>query len=319
MSRIDSLPADQRAVLQLLVRRDRRYDELSELLGVDEAVVRERAHEALAALGPAETAEPAPERRREIGDHLLGQQTGDERDATERLLAGSPSARAWAQAVSGELRELAGERLPDMPGDDDAAGAALEAAGNASAAEAFGEPRPERPRSSRRLGALLLGLIALAAVAVALVFVLGGDDDDDGGETTTPAASTTQATQAQPQVEAQVNLAPPSSRRGSKAVGVVLVQRAQAQRQIVAAVQGLPRPKSGGYGIWLYTNASRKQWLGFFASQDQEGRLLARGELEAPVEQFREILVTREARGNPSSPGPVFLRGRIQLAGGAGG
>ena len=94
-----------------------------------------------------------------------------------------------------------------------------------------------------------------------------------------PAASTT-ATQPQAQVEAQANLVPPNNRKGLKALGVVLVQKSQGQDQIVAAVQGLPKPKSGGYGIWLYSGPGKAQWLGFFASQDQQGRLLARGQLK---------------------------------------
>jgi hypothetical protein len=318
MSRIDSLPADQRAVLQLVLRQGRRYGELSGLLEIDEAVVRDRAHAALAALAPAGAPVLPEERRDEIADHLLGQQGDEERAATQRFLEESPAGRAWAGAVAAELGDVAGDRLPEIPGEPAAQDAAEDAAPEPAAADdaaaaAFGEPGPGRPRSSRRLGALLIGVVALAAIVAALVLVLGGGDD---GDAATTGATTTQATQPQPQVEAQVNLTPPASRRGSKAIGVVLVQRVQGRRQLVAAVQSLGRPRSGGYGIWLYTNASRKQWLGFFASQDQQGRLLARGELKAPVEQFREVLVTRETRGNPPRPGPVFLRGRIQTASG---
>ena len=94
----------------------------------------------------------------------------------------------------------------------------------------------------------------------------------------------------------------------------MLVQRAQGQDQIVAAVQGLPKPKSGGYGIWLYSGPGKAQWLGFFASQDNQGRLLARGQLKTPIADYREMLVTREAKGNPPRPGPIYLRGPIKTA-----
>jgi hypothetical protein len=112
---------------------------------------------------------------------------------------------------------------------------------------------------------------------------------------------------------------PPSNRKSLKALGVVLVQRSQGQEQIVAAVQGLPKPKSGGYGIWLYSGPGRAQWLGFFASQDNQGRLLARGRLKASIAGYREVLVTREAKGNPRRPGAIFLRGPIQTADGSSG
>jgi hypothetical protein len=337
MSRIDSLPADQKAVLQLLLKRGSRYDELSGVLSIDEAEVRRRAHGALSALGPAETPGLSAERRGQIGDYLLGQQSGEEAAASRGFLEGSASGRAWAREVAAELRELSPDGLPEVPSDPDddaepapalaagataagtaadpatAASAPAAAAAEADTATAAGEPARGRPRASRRGGAILLAGLLAVAVAVVLVFVLRDSDSGGGGESATPAASTS-TTQGQPEVLAQANLVPPGTRKGSKALGVVLIQRANGQQQIVAAVQGLSKPKSGGYGIWLYSGPSRERWLGFFASQDDQGRLLARGELKEPISGYREILVTREAKGNPSSPGSIFLRGPVQLA-----
>ena len=153
-------------------------------------------------------------------------------------------------------------------------------------------------------------------MAVVLVLVLR---DSDGGGGATPAAGTSTTQAREPQVVAQANLIPPRTRRGSKALGVVLIQRSGAQQQLVAAVQGLRKPASGGYGIWLYAGPGRQTWLGFFASQDDQGRLLARGALEESIADYREVLVTREAKGNPATPGTIFLRGPIQRAGGDGG
>jgi hypothetical protein len=346
MSRIDTLPADQRAVLQLLLRQGRPYGELSGLLQLDEAEVRRRAHGALDALGPAETPGLDPERRAEIADYLLGQQDESRRAATYAFLEGSAGGRAWARVVGDELRPVAGDKLPEIPaegrddgasapGDDAAAAAAAGAsAGPAAAAAAApvaattpaatatapttatdgaaagaSPPRLGAPRSSRLGGALLLGGLAIVAVGLALFFLVFRDNND--APSTSTAASTT-ATQPQAQVEAQINLVPPSNRKSLKALGVVLVQRAQGQDQIIAAVQGLPKPKSGGYGIWLYSGPGKAQWLGFFASQDNQGRLLARGQLKAAIGDYREVLVTREAKGNPPRPGPIYLRGPVQ-------
>jgi hypothetical protein len=372
MSRIEDLPAEERAVLQLALRSDRPFDELAGVLDLDEAEMRRHAHAALAALGPDETAGLEPGQRDEIADWLLGQQSAEQRAGTERLLAGSAPGRAWARVVADQLRGLGAQRLPDIPdgergagGDGNGAaasapppmdgasgsgsaaapaettaspvGAGVTAPSAAAAAEAAAGapgpdgtaapaatrdggsgPRLDAPRSSRLGGALLLGGLAIVALAAVLYFaVLRGDGDGGGGSgssATTPAASTT-AARPQGQVEAQANLVPPGNRKSLKALGVVLVQRAQGQDQIVAAVQGLPKPKNGGYGIWLYSGPGKAQWLGFFASQDQQGRLLARGQLKASIADYREILVTREAKGNPSRPGPIFLRGPVQLAG----
>jgi hypothetical protein len=342
MSGIKELSVDQMAVLGLVLRQGRPFSDLAGMLDMDDAEMRRRAHEALDALGPDDAAGLPADRRAEIGDYLLGQQPEEQHAATYRFLEGSPAGRAWARVVSDQLGDLAKDPLPAIPeggaepapvdaeptrptapiGAAAATPASAPAAAEAAAATepacngaAFGAaPRAGRsgaPGSSRLGGAILLGGVAIVVIAVALFFALRGGGSDDKGSKATPAASTS-ATQPQAQVEAQANLVPPSNRKSLKALGVVLVQKAQGRDQIVAAVQGLPKPKRGGYGIWLYSGPGKAQWLGFFASRDQQGRLLARGQLKTPIAGYREILVTREAKGNPARPGAVFLRGPIQ-------
>jgi hypothetical protein len=332
MRRIDELPAEQRAVLQLVLRRGTSFEELAGVLGIDEAEMRRRAHAALEALGPDDTGlEPA--RRAEIGDWLLGQQSEEQRAGTERMLAGSPAGRAWAHAVADRLRVLGAERLPEIPAEGDAAPAepalppavpvgaaaatppaapaAAEAAAPVDHAVDAADPRAGAPRSSRRGGAIAIGALALVTIAVILFLVLRGGGSDGA----TPAASTT-ATQPRPRIEAKATLLPPSSRTGLKALGVVLVQRVRGRQQIVAEAQGLPTPKRGGYGIWLSAGPGKARWLGFFASQDRRGRLLGVRQLDTSIADYREVLITREATGRPTHPGPVFLRGPVQPANG---
>ena len=52
MTPLDALAPDQRAVLELLLRQGRSYGDLSEMLGIPEETVRERAHAALEHLAP---------------------------------------------------------------------------------------------------------------------------------------------------------------------------------------------------------------------------------------------------------------------------
>ncbi len=115
MNSVDSLPGDQRAVLQLVLGRGRSYDEIARLLSINPRHVRERAHAALDALGP-ETRVSA-EDRAEICDYLLGQlpsrQVADVRDVLSR----SPRERAWARVVSSELAPIASGPLPEIPVD----------------------------------------------------------------------------------------------------------------------------------------------------------------------------------------------------------
>src|ERR1700759_3851334 len=113
MATLDNLPADQRAVLQLVLQRGRGYDEIARLLSMDRAAVRERALNAFDVLGPQTGV--GDQRRALITDYLLGQLppavTKDVRDH----LAISPSERAWARVLASELAPLASQPLPEIP------------------------------------------------------------------------------------------------------------------------------------------------------------------------------------------------------------
>src|SRR5438105_231860 len=157
MASLDNLPPDQRAVLQMVLSRGRGYDEIAKMLQIDRADVRQRALEALDALGPG-TRVPA-ERRALITDYLLGQQPDRVGEETREELARSPSERAWARVVASELQSLAEEPLPEIPaaaadGDGGTRGApAGEPEVPAAAATAASEPEasPARERGPRAI------------------------------------------------------------------------------------------------------------------------------------------------------------------------
>ena len=125
MARLDQLPPDQRAVLQLLLKQGKSYGEIASVLKIERSAVKARAHDALAALGP-EDADLSEDRRDEIGDHLLGQQDTGQQAATRSFLEGSPAGRAWARVVASELRDLAPDRLPEIPGEGGPGGIELQ-------------------------------------------------------------------------------------------------------------------------------------------------------------------------------------------------
>jgi len=325
MASFEALPADQRAVLQLLLRQRKSYEEIAQMLRISDDAVRARAHGALGALGPDDGAGLSPDERAGVADYLLGQGDADRRLGAYALLEDSPAARAWARVVAGELRPVVGDSLPDVPAEGSgAAPAATPApatpgAPDGAASGGLAGLGPARPRSSKVGGLLLIGAV-LAAVAVALVLLLsGGDDDKDKDKDKAADKPATTTTAANPQVEAQVNLTPPESRKSSKALGVVQIVRVEDRRAINAVVDGLPTPPEGsGYGIWL-TGTGKNEWLGFFQNADEQGRLIAQGALESDVNQFTGMLVTRERGRDPKKPGTVFLRGPIQAPSGQAG
>ena len=73
MSRLEALPADQKSVLQLLLRQGKGYDDLSGLLKLDVDEVRSRAYDALDTLGPGPGGLPA-ERDGDMGPRQSAEQ-----------------------------------------------------------------------------------------------------------------------------------------------------------------------------------------------------------------------------------------------------
>src|SRR4051794_15878312 len=146
MARFDDLPADQKAVLQLVLRQGRTYEEIAGLLKISPEAVRDRALTALDALGPADTAGLDPDRQDDVGDYLLGQQTASARAETRSNLEADGPARAWARTVAGELRGAGAatdDALPEIPADP----AEVDEAFDALAARR--RARTDQARSSR--------------------------------------------------------------------------------------------------------------------------------------------------------------------------
>jgi hypothetical protein len=152
MSSVDDLPADQRAVVSLLVRQGRSYAQVSTLLRIDEAAVRGRAQQALTGLGggsPAGVSEVEAER---IGDYLLGQLSEAERIETLAMLFDTASGRTWARRVADELRPLAATPLPDVPPDPAEPVRTAPARSRAAVETETEAPRRTRSRAATRNG-----------------------------------------------------------------------------------------------------------------------------------------------------------------------
>jgi hypothetical protein len=310
MARFDDLPADQKAVLQLVLRQGRTYEEIANLLKISPAAVRDRALTALDAIGPQSDSGLDEDRQDEIGDYLLGQQSASARAATREHLEGSQPARDWARAVASDLRGagVAGEdALPEIPADPAEVDEAFDAL------NARRRARADQERSSR-LGGLLLIVAAVIIVAggvLLLTNVLGGDNSNkDSAQTTTAPATTSTTSDATANVEAQVNLTPPGG--GKKPLGVANIVAQSGKRAI--AVVGQDVPPSGHYVLWL-RNGSKLKFLGFFpvvaSKGTDKGRL--QGLVAAPddLSSYKEMLVSREASSTPKQPTNIILQGSL--------
>jgi hypothetical protein len=147
MATFDQLPAEQRAIIELVVARGRSYDALADVLQVPSQRVRELAREALVELSPVTGARVEEKWRGQVADYLLGQQEGAEARATVNHLKRSEPARSWALSLLDALDSLYGDnQAPSVP------------EAEAPAAEEREERRPrererERPRRERAAAA----------------------------------------------------------------------------------------------------------------------------------------------------------------------
>lgn len=310
MADFSSLPADQRAAVQLLLTQGQTYDGLADLLGIDADAVRRRAHVALQVLAPGVSPRVVPGEREQVSDYLLGQQSVAEREDTRDLLAASPAARAWARSVADALRPIAPDALPEIP---EAAPAREEPVTEERAPYAVA-PSPA-PRASRLGGALLLAGMAIILAVVVILLVGGGDDADEpaNAPTTAPPAQTqTQGTSTTP--VAQINLLPPGG--GNSPVGLAQVFARGDERAIILAAQGLA---PGTYALWLHNSARDARLLGFVPNRvGNDGRFATQGVMPRDARRYRQIVVTRETvrrgqRRPPARPGRIVLQGRLDL------
>jgi hypothetical protein len=335
---LDALAPDQRAVVQLVLQRERSYEQIAELLKISEDAVRARAHAGLSALAP--DVELPADKVAQIADFLLGQQNGKPRQATRRLLRENDAAREWAATVREALEDVG--TVPEVPAsptstkpEDVAVGAGL-----AEAVKPAPRPRPEReprPRtrpvaatepegaaavsSSRLGGAILIGGAVLAIVIVVLVlFVFGGSGSSSNDKPTASAKATATATPtATPQQVGQIAL---KGVNGSKSQGVMTLYASQGQLAFTLQGANVPKNKTNeAYAVWFTTPGGGSQRLGFAQPVSANGQLGTTGPRTADLSKFpqwlakyKQVVVSRERNGSARTPGPVVLRGNLPSA-----
>ena len=316
---LDALAPDQRAVVQLVLQRDRSYAQIAELLKISEDAVRARAHAGLSALAP-EVELPA-DKIAQISDFLLGQQNGKPRQATRTLLREDDASRTWAETVRESLTDV-GE-VPELPASE-ATAVEEEPAKPAPRPRPLREGRrpvaatePEPAASSSRLGgALLIGGAVLAIVIVVLaLFVFKGDDKNDSPKAAAAASATATPT-ATPQQVGQIAL---KGVNGSKGAGVMTLYAAQGQLAFTLQGTNVPKNKSNeAYAVWFTTPGGGSQRLGFAQPVTANGQLGTTGPRTADLDKFprwlakyKQVVVSRERNCSAKKPGPVVLRGAL--------
>jgi Anti-sigma-K factor rskA/Sigma-70, region 4 len=320
MATFDQLPAEQRAILELVIQRHQSYDDLAEMLGMSTTRVRQLAREALGDLSPRSAGRVEGDWRGQVGDYLLGQQTGPESTATRGHLKRSEPARLWALSLLDSLDHLYDERdLPVIP-EGDAAPLRAREPEPERAAEREPAPRrrdraerPARPLSAdaetivrrRRIAGAAAGAAALLFILLVWpVGLLTGDDDDDGG-----SSSSSDQADEQPRVLGQLLLRPQS---GEKGVGIALITERDGERSLLVQARGLKPTRQGqAYEVWLFNSQDDARSMGAQLT-DRQGNYQGAGVLPEGYEDYQFLDISRETVDqNAAHSGDSVLRGRL--------
>ncbi len=327
MPTLDTLPPDQRAIIELVIRRRQSYDDLAGMLDMRSARVRELARAALEALSPV-TADRVDEQwRGQVADYLLGQQSGPEATATRGHLKRAEPARTWAYSLLDSLDDwFPEERYPQVPEPEGGRARARERTrergAEAAAAPALPGARPTPALSPaaqaevrrRRIMAGAGAAALLAAILVGFLVLRGGDDDagDESASRTTETTSNANAPQGQARLLAQAALTPVED--GGQGEGVAVVAEDQGRPQLVVQAQLEPTKRNQAYETWLYNSQEDAVSLGA-QLPDAQGRYQGAAErLPDDYERFRFIDISLEDTSPPVDPehsGRSVVRGEL--------
>jgi hypothetical protein len=299
MATFDQLSPEQRAIVELVLRQGKTYNELAEMLNLPEGRVRELARDALVELAPVSVRGVEEDWRGQLADYVLGQQSGPEATATKGHLRRSEAARSWARSLLDSLEQFyengsvpaipEGERRPKRqePAQKKSMGSALAPATD--------------PVMRRRLlagaGALLLLLL------IVLVWPIGLLTGDDEGSTSSGSEPSADTSNQQASGQGQTS--------GQPAGIAIVVQRNGKKQLLVQAANLAPSGQSEGYYVWLYNSPDDAKSLGGQVT-DQNGNYQALGAFPSDYSKYKYIDVTRQQVGkdpNVKHSGESILRG----------
>ena len=323
MATFDQLAADQRAIIEIVLRQGKSYEQIGEMLDLPPARVRELARDALGELAPHTAEFVDPQWRGQIADYALGQQTGPEAQATRGHLKRSEPARIWAYSLLDALNDFYSDGTrPEIPvGEAGARPRTRERApSNGDTASPLASPRRGRgggalspeARSALMRRRIFGGVGALVIIAL-LVFgatqIFGGDDNGKKTTKTTSTSANSAANQNQQgQVVAQAVLAPIG--KSFKGTGAALVY--QSGNQALAVVRA-KLPASTGknkYVLWLYNSDKQLQPLAADVT-DKQGNFQGAAALPSGWQNYRFFDLTYQATGGKVGHGNSVMRGPI--------
>jgi Sigma-70, region 4 len=305
MATFDQLSDEQRAIVELVLRQGKSYDELSDMLGLPETRVRELARDALVDLAPITVRGVEEDWRGQLADYVLGQQAGPEATATRGHLRRSEAARSWTRSLLDALEQLyPNGDVPAIPdGERGSRRAAAAAPGPGGAPSALSPQGAAAVRRRQLIAAAGVGVLILVAVLVWPGKVLTGGDDDEPSQASTGS---------QQQGGGEGSPIPTDME------GQAILARQRGQNQLLVTATGLePSTQNTAYQVYLSNGERDRRSLGA-AVTDQQGNLSGGGPLPRNFRDYEfidltSVTVTGQGRNQRFEDGPVVLRGLLEV------
>jgi hypothetical protein len=296
MATFDQLSPEQRAIVELVLRQGKTYNELADMLNLPEGRVRELARDALVELAPVSVRGVEEDWRGQLADYVLGQQSGPEATATKGHLRRSEAARSWARSLLDSLEQFyENGSVPAIPEGERRPKRQEPAQKSRGSALAPATDPVMRRRLLAGAGALLLLLLIVLVWPIGL---LTGDDEGSTSSGSEPSANT-----GNQQASDQTS--------GQPAGIAIVVQRNGKKQLLVQAANLAPSGQSEGYYVWLYNSPDDAKSLGGQVT-DQNGNYQALGAFPSDYSKYKYIDVTRQQVGkdpNVKHSGESVLRG----------
>jgi Sigma-70, region 4/Anti-sigma-K factor rskA len=277
MRELDRLAPDQRAVLSLVLDREKSYEQVASMLGMSEEAVRERAHAALDALARDGVASGEPSDRPGLAGTAI----------VDGMSHGGP--HVVANVNGADATSPRGARLTGRPGSR--LGGAL-------------------------LLAALLAAIVVAAILISGSGGKGSGQASSRTSTTsatngTRSKGSTSASAGTPKLDKSLPLT--AVEPSSKAAGIAYVLSQGKRRAFYVRAEGMPPSSGFFYAVWLYDSSSKAAPLGRAPTVHSDGRMEGGGPLPSNAGSYHKIVITRETDPHASHPGEVVLSGAFAL------
>jgi hypothetical protein len=316
MPTLDSLPAQQRAILELVLKQGKSYSEIAGLLDMPEPRVGSQARDSLGALAPRTAERVDSDWRDQVADYLLGQQTGAAADATRMHISSSEAARTWALSVVDSLGDLyAAGTEPEIPDGGHQPRRARRAASPSPSPKPVAARRAT-PAGSTGLRRRIVGAVAVSLVIAVTAFALGpgfgpsGGSDDEGIAADSVAGSAASGAETGSDVlpTGALELKPEAGEKG-KGVATFLTQDGKPGLLVQAKLQ--PNAEGQAYEVWLYNDQDDAVSLGAQVTDDK-GNYVGTGPLPTNFGSYKYIDISREPIDDDAAhSGDSVLRGSL--------